>query len=292
MKKFLISLALIVPFVTGCASIDTNISINDDKSAEVVSSLTYAGNLGNDNSIEALTIVNNYKNFLDSEYNVKTDFNNETSTITASKSVKNLGKDDLNLSSLGFESNLKSGKFIDLNKNFIISSYNIDMVYDYDKLHNKVKVTNNNPAKKIDSGLTPEYLQKYGDLDALEPNAFDGDDAFDANMDESTKALTSTPANDSKETVKDDAIHDFTPVLKIKVSGLASYNNADSSLGNVYIWKLKSAGPTEIKLQYVRYSGVAITIVLLFGILLFVILAKRIFKHESQKRIDNVDNIV
>ena len=45
MKKVIISLLLFVPLLTGCTNIDTQVTINNDKSASVVSSLTYQGGL-------------------------------------------------------------------------------------------------------------------------------------------------------------------------------------------------------------------------------------------------------
>ena len=47
--------------------------------------------------------------------------------------------------------------------------------------------------------------------------------------------------------------------FSIKLPSPASYNNADSSEGNVYTWKLKNDAPTVIKLQYIKYNGFAIT---------------------------------
>ena len=47
MKKILGILLLLTPFLTGCATIDTVLSINDDNSASIVSSVTYKGDLSN-----------------------------------------------------------------------------------------------------------------------------------------------------------------------------------------------------------------------------------------------------
>jgi hypothetical protein len=85
---------------------------------------------------------------------------------------------------------------------------------------------------------------------------------------------------------------EFVNSFSIKVPSIASFNNADVINGNIYTWNIKKDEPTEIKLQYVQYSGFAIAFVILLGILLLVVLAGKILKHDAQKRVDNNDNIV
>ena len=104
MKKLLISLVMLVPLITGCANVDTMLSINDDKSASIVTSLAYTGDLSNKSDIIALKISDTYKNFLDPSYRVEAISGAKLSTITASKEVKDLSRMDIDLSSLGLVS--------------------------------------------------------------------------------------------------------------------------------------------------------------------------------------------
>ena len=164
MKKLILSLLVMVPLVAGCANIDTKITINDDKSASVASSVTYQGDLSDKSDFVGQNIEENYDKFLDNSYNVENAYGAKLSTITATKAVKNLKVTDLDLSSLGFVSNLPSHKFIEIKKNFIVSSFNIDMTYDYKAQAKKVQnIEQPNTTSKIqdtNKGLTPEYFQK------------------------------------------------------------------------------------------------------------------------------------
>ena len=132
MKKLLISLVLLIPFVTGCTDIDTRVNINPDKTASVVSSVTYQGNLSDKNDAVANLISENYGKLLDKYYKVDSVSGNKLSTIMATKKISNVEREDLDLSSLGFKTNLPSGKYIDTKKNFLVKSYNVDMVLDYE----------------------------------------------------------------------------------------------------------------------------------------------------------------
>lgn len=295
MKKVLISLALLIPFLTGCANIDTNVTINDDKSGYVVTSLTYKGDLSDRDNILSAKIAEGYESFLDSKYKVEKAFGANLSTITASKSVKNLENDDLDLSSLGFVSQLPDKKFIQIKKSFLLTSFNVDCVYDNSSRAEDFKNLEPVAAQKSEdvkqSGS--EYYHKYGDASELE-SAFDSDEEFAKNLDEDTKqaiADSVTEGKNEQQAAKSENA-EFSNTFSIKVPSIASYNNADSISGNVYTWNLKDDGTTEIKLQYVQYSGFAIAFMLLLGVLLLVVLAGRILKRDSQKRIDNVDNIV
>lgn len=293
MKKLLISLLLVAPLITGCAYVDTRVNLNDNNSASVVTSLTYKGDLNDDTDVDAYNIKANYENFLDSDYKVQTAYQKKLSTITAAKSVKNIKYKDLDLSSLGFKSNLPSRKFIEIRKNFLITSYNIDCEYDAQAQKNALTlITEDELSKPVITGsLVPEYYQKYGDMSEMEPPAVRDDDLA-ANLDEDTKQFVKETVEEMDNTAAKKAQEAFQSSFSIKVPSFASYNNADNVEGNVYIWKLKNDAVTSIKLQYVRYSGAAIAIVLIFGIILLLLFARRIIRHDAQKRVDNNDNIV
>lgn len=295
MKKVLISLALLVPFLTGCANIDTNVTINDDKSGQVVTSLTYQGDLSDSNNLLSAKIAEGYESFLDSKYKVEKAYGANLSTITASKSVRNLAHDDLDLSSLGFVSNLPDKKFIQIKKSFLLTSFNVDCVYDNSSKKDEFNAVESVAVKDTDAEKPSgsEYYHKYGDPSELE-SSFDKDEEFAKNLDDDTKQSINDSVKEENTESQDVKSVDtqFSNTFSIKVPSIASYNNADSISGNVYTWNLKNDGPTEIKLQYVQYSGFAIAFMILLGVLLLVILAERILKRDSQKRIDNVDNIV
>jgi len=296
MKKMLISLILLIPMLTGCANVQTGITINNDKSADVITTLAYNGDLNDSQDIYAQNIIANYEKLLDKNYKTEINITTETSTIKAAKGVQNIQKEDLDLSSLGFETRLSSGRFIDVKKNFLITSYNIDCVYDYAKQAERLKsflpkleeTVNNNTS----SELQPEYYQKYGDPEELEaPDTTETTIA--ENLDEATKqAILDEAGQNNNQPKQADSADLYTGTVSIKVPAFASYNNADNSKGTTYNWIVKKDSPTVIKLQYVRYSGFAIAFTIILGALLLIILAGKIFKHETQKRMDNVENIV
>lgn len=286
MKKIIVSLLLLVPLLTGCTNIDTQLTINDDKSASVVTSLTYTGDLADKNDIIALTVANNYQNFLDSGYKVENAYGTKLSTITAAKSVKNLKYNDIDLASLGFKSNLPDGKFVELKKNFLLTSFNIDSTFNMKDQASKLTQMQKTVQAKAPKVLNPEYYQKYGDISELDIEAAGNREDFIQNLDEDTKDFVENSIgepNEQKSTEKSELKASFS----IKVPSFASYNNADNIDGNVYTWNIKDDGPTVIKLQYVQYSGFAILALILAGILLLVLLARKILKHDSQKRIDS-----
>lgn len=287
MKKVIVPLFLLVPLLTGCTNIDTQVTINDDRSASVATSLTYEGNLSDSSDIAALTITDNYAKFLDPLYTSQEAYGKKLSTITASKSVKDLKYDDLDLSSLGFTSNLPSGKFIEVKKNFLVSSFNIDATYNLKNQIKKVKKAEKTKQIKRAEGLDPVYLKEYGD-----PSEYDFDDSakediFAQNLDDSTKEFVNKNLQQNEENKKEPSIKDLKASFSVKVPTFASSNNADSVSGNVYTWDISQDGPTVIKLQYVQYSGFAIAFIILVGILALVLLARKILKHDTQKRIDN-----
>ncbi len=287
MKKVIVSLFLLVPLLTGCTNIDTQVTINDDRSASVATSLTYEGNLSDSSDIAALTITDNYAKFLDPLYTSQEAYGKKLSTITASKSVKDLKYDDLDLSSLGFTSNLPSGKFIEVKKSFLVSSFNIDATYNLKNQIKKVKKAEKTKQIKRAEGLDPVYLKEYGDPSEYDVDDSAKEDIFTQNLDDSTKEFVNKNLQQNEENKKEPSIKDLKASFSVKVPTFASSNNADSVSGNVYTWDISQDGPTVIKLQYVQYSGFAIAFVILVGILVLVLLARKILKHDTQKRIDN-----
>lgn len=287
MKKVIVSLFLLVPLLTGCTNIDTQVTINDDRSASVATSLTYEGNLSDSSDIVALTITDNYAKFLDPLYTSQEAYGKKLSTITASKSVKDLKYDDLDLSSLGFTSNLPSGKFIEVKKSFLVSSFNIDATYNLKNQIKKVKKAEKTKQIKRAEGLDPVYLKEYGDPSEYDVDNSAKEDIFAQNLDDSTKEFVNKNLQQNEENKKEPSIKDLKASFSVKVPTFASSNNADSVSGNVYTWDISQDGPTVIKLQYVQYSGFAISFVILVGILVLVLLARKILKHDTQKRIDN-----
>ncbi len=287
MKKVIVSLFLLVPLLTGCTNIDTQVTINDDRSASVATSLTYEGNLSDSSDIAALTITDNYAKFLDPLYTSQEAYGKKLSTITASKSVKDLKYDDLDLSSLGFTSDLPSGKFIEVKKSFLVSSFNIDATYNLKNQIKKVKKAEKTKQIKRAEGLDPVYLKEYGDPSEYDVDDSAKEDIFAQNLDDSTKEFVNKNLQQNEENKKEPSIKDLKASFSVKVPTFASSNNADSVSGNVYTWDISQDGPTVIKLQYVQYSGFAIAFVILVGILVLVLLARKILKHDTQKRIDN-----
>ena len=293
MKKLLISLVMLVPLVTGCANVDTMLTINDDKSASVVTSVAYRGDLSSKTDIVAMKISDSYKKFLDPSYKVETVNSAKLSTITATKSVKDLSRMDLDLSSLDLVSNLPSKRFIEVKKSFLLSSFNIDLTCDESKYG--VELGDDIYTSSSDFSQL-EILGKDSDLiDKKDVETSDFSADLVNNMDDDTKREILGFFNDEGENVVDSASEpqaEFVNSFSIKVPSIASFNNADVINGNIYTWNIKKDEPTEIKLQYVQYSGFAIAFVILLGILLLVVLAGKILKHDAQKRVDNNDNIV
>ena len=291
MKKLLISLVMLVPLLTGCANVDTMLTINDDKSASIVTSLTYRGNLSSKSDIIAMKISESYNKFLDSGYKIETMNSDKLSTITASKDVKDLSRMDLDLASLGLVSNLPSKKFVEVKKNFLLSSFNIDATFDESKyvvLFGDTLYGSSYDFTKLDQAFPNKDLVDKNDIETS-----DFSSEFVDNMDEDTRKSLLDFFNEEEQKSEEVVPQgEFVNSFSIKVPSIASFNNADSISGNVYTWNIKKGGPTEIKLQYVQYSGFAIAFIILLGILLLVVLAGKILKHDSQKRIDNNDNIV
>ena len=263
----------------GCTNVDTQITINKDKSASVEINMSSDKEIS-DKNLQGMTVLQNYDKFLDDGYSVDTE---EKDAIKAVKSVKNIEKEDLDLSSLGFVTNLPSGKFIEVKKNFFVTSYNVDMNMNLAKVSEKVQpVTMEEVAS---GGLKPEYIA-YADRDSLVSANPEGSGKADfaANYENNLNIASDKKAN--KEQQEDEfSINDFNAKLSIKVPSFASYNNADGSEGNTYYWEIKKDAPTVVRFQYVVYSGFAITFILLVGIGLLVYITRRIVRHETLKRI-------
>ena len=291
MKKLLVSLVLLIPLVTGCASIDTKITLNDNKSASVGTSLTYKGNLADKSNSISKNISDNYGSFLDKYYKVDTASSERLSTINAIKKVNNVEREDIDLSSLGFETKLPSKKFIELKKNFIIKSYNIHLVYDFPKVAEQLALKAAKDGSSETGGLIPEYYHRYinpSDVDADVNSEYD----MAANLDDSAKELANEDESSANDNSKKEEVDPLNVSFSIEIPSFASSNNADSILGNVYTWNIKKNEPTEIKLQYVCYSGWAFCFIVILGILFLCYVAKRIRRRDSQKRIDNIENII
>lgn len=286
MKRLIVTLIMLVPFVCGCTDIDARVNISDDKSASVVASVTYRGNIADTRDTVGQAIAANYSKFLDKYYKVETSKSKNLSTLTASKKVLDVDKQDLDLSSLGLKSNLKSGKFIEVKKNFLVKSYNVDMNFDYSKAKNILEIPENVAGSTLKPSIDPQYYNKYSEQ-TVKDTEFD----LVANLDESVKQLMRTNPSQDTKTQKPAQLSDSL-VFSIKLPSFASYNNADSVNENIYSWIIKKDEPTVIKLQYVKYNMFMFFASLLLGILLFVYMAKRIIRRDSTKRMDNIKNIV
>jgi len=291
MKKLIITLLFLIPFISGCARINTNLTINNNKSAQVEVKMFSDKNT---RPQELATMSLNLKRFLDKGYFINDESTYKKINVTAVKKVKNLSKEDLNLKSLGFVSKLDSGRFIDVKHNFFVTSYNIHMVYNLAGQKNKiyyVKDLSKRPDAKL--VLNPEYLGKYGDTNEFFPDAqtIENND-FAQNFDRNFVYEDDIKETKTKEIeVKDDYklfdINNLNSRFTVTLPSFASYNNADKIENGVYVWEISPNKPTEIKLQYVVYSGFAISIFFLAGILFLIYIARRIHRHDTLKRIGN-----
>lgn len=290
MKKLIVLLLLVVPLFAGCANIETRLTLNKDNSVQVASSLTYKGNLADKGDNNAKMITDSFLNYLDESYKIDKAFGDKFSTIAATKKVFSVFDSDVDLSSFGFRTNLPSGRFVDVHKNFLATSYNVNLVFDYPKLKKVVEENSKKAEEEASNAMTPEYLEKYADPE--EVNLQDqGKADFEANLDQDAMVL-----KDEKEIDKGDlpinpknnkpSVDDKLDLaFSIELPYFAYYNNADSSDGNIYTWKIKETMPTVIKLQYVQYSAFAVWLIIVLGVGFLIYLARRIIKHENQKRI-------
>lgn len=290
MRNIIILLLFLMPFLSGCTNINANLSINKDNSAEMK---VYIETDNSINPLEVATINKNIKNFTDKSYKVEDNSTYKKINLSATKNVKNLVKEDIDLSSLGFVTKHESGKFIDVKKNFFVTSYNINMIYNLKKQQKKIKYIKN-LKNIIKTGLEPEYL-KYADTAELDKNkSFERQDFID-NFDTDLINEEELQEKNIKNTIEIDVNDDYKlfnidnlkTTFSISLPFPASYNNAQRTNGNVYIWDIDNKKTTEISLQYIVYSGFSITLFFLTGILLLIYLARRIYKHDTLKRIGN-----
>ena len=286
MRKLLISLLILTPLLAGCANVETCLTLNKDKSVQVVSSLTYKGNLSDSSDKTADLIMDVYPEFLNDDYNVTSAFGSKFSTITGTKKVDNIFKNDIDLKSLGLKTKLENGRFIDVKKNFLVTSYNIDAEFDYPAIVSKFSKEHEEKVAEKNVAMTPEYLHKYGDMSEMPPED-QGRVDFAANMDDSAKELFLKDKVDDDKPInpqKNDD-EDFVMSFSIEIPAFAYYSNADSTDGNMYTWNIKKHVPTEIRLQYVKYSSFAVFSIIFIGIMLLVYLAYRILRHDARKRV-------
>ncbi len=287
MRRIFILLLFIVPLVTGCVNVNTNLSINNNKSAElnVVLATTKDTPL-----LENISVKENYPQFFDNTFKITDKSDKDGINITAEKSVKNLFKEDIDLTSLGFRSNLESGKFVEVKHNFFVTSYNVNMTYDISKQAKRVKLIKE--IKKFDdkdSVLKPEYLQKYADKSELVSNSDIGRADFIQNYESNEITQQESKAKPQKEEATEPEklfnLEDLKSTFTISLPTFASYNNADSVKGHIYVWQIKKDMPTDIKLQYVVYSGFAILFLFAAGVAFLAYIARRIVRHDAHKRI-------
>lgn len=293
MKKLVITLIFLTPFISGCAKIDSNLTINNNKSAQIEVRMISDKQA---RPLEIATMNANIKRFADKDYSINDESTYKKIKVTAVKKVKNLSKQDLDLSSLGFVTKLPSGRFIDINHNFFVTSYNIHMIYNLSGQKNKVLyVKDIKKNNKSTLGLIPEYLQRYGDsvenpvnnmnVDAIRTDFIEN---FDQNLISDTEIKNyKTEEIEVKDDYKLFDINKLGSRFTITLPSFASYNNAQKIENDVYVWNLNSDKPVEIKLQYVVYSGFAISFLFLAGILFLIYIARRIYRHDTLKRIGN-----
>ena len=178
---------------------------------------------------------------------------------------------------------------MEVKKNFLVTSFNIDLTYDYPAQVSKIEKIENIVKVNGSKGLQPEYLQKYGDASEIQPADVDAREDFSEHLDPSAKVLIKEDDADAVAETDNSKKQDdkMNMSFSVKVPSFASYNNADSMNLNVYTWNILRDKPTVIKLQYVQYSGFAIGFVIVLGIALLILLARKIKKHDAQRRIDN-----
>lgn len=281
MKRVILLLLLFSPMLTGCTKVDVNVDLVGKNTALVSLNLFSDKDITKD---EVSIIKNNYKQFIDTDYVTDIYFSDDKAKISAVKLTKNLKKNDVNLSLLGFKSNQKSGKFIEIKNNLFVTSYNVDLLYDFAA---EKKFINTNTEKTETKGLKPEYLQKYGDKEISKDNP---EVNIKKDFEENSQIIQPDEKNinaeqkQTKENIFSEK-SDFRPQFSITLPSAASYNNADNVENNTYYWTIRKDSPTNIKLQYVVYNSFAITILILMIIIILFVLSKLILRHDSQKRI-------
>lgn len=283
MKKLLITLFMLIPICTGCSNIDANIDFLDTKN------VMFSANVNSKDKIspeEAKFIKDNYKNYLDDDFITDVYFSDDEAKIQAVKISKNIKRNDINLSSIGLKTNNKDGRYIEIRHNPFVTLYKVDLEYNLDAQTEKFKKKDIEKPKDS-TALKPEYLQKYGDEEITldNPDQTEEED-FQANFEENSisERETQTVSDDDKENNNLNS-DDLNLTFTITLPSRASFTNADKVEENIYYWNIKSGEPTSIKLQYIVYNSWAILLLLLFifGVLYFI--ARKILKHDSQKRI-------
>ena len=151
------------------------------------------------------------------------------------------------------------------------------------RAHHRNYVQNN----KEQVALKPEYLQKYGDTEtSLDNPEKNGQKDFEENFEDSSVAERDASAP-SPEAEPDDImdVSKLNTQFSVTLPSRASYSNADNVADGTYYWNVTADKPVSIKLQFIVYNSFAITLLILgvFGLLF--LLAKRILKHDTQKRI-------
>ena len=283
MKKLIITLLMLVPLITGCSEIDANVDFIDAKNVMFSVDLDSHGNVS---KREVQLIKDNYKKFIDDDYITDLKFSDTSARIEAVKLTKNVRRNDIDLSSLGFTTKNKSGRFIDVKHNPFVTLYSVDMVYNLKPQADKV-IMNYIQNNKEQAGLKPEYLQKYGDTEtSLDNPEKNGQKDFEENFEDSSVAERDASAP-SPEAEPDDImdVSKLNTQFSVTLPSRASYSNADNVADGTYYWNVTADKPVSIKLQFIVYNSFAITLLILgvFGLLF--LLAKRILKHDTQKRI-------
>ena len=289
MKKLIIMFFMLIPLCTGCSNIDANIDFLDTKN------VMFSANVNSKDKItpeEAKLIKDNYKNYIDDDFITDVYFSDEEAKIQAVKISKNIKRNDINLSSTGLKTNNKDGRFIEIKHNPFVTLYKVDLEYNLDAQAEKFKKKNLEKPKDT-AALKPEYLQKYGDEEIMldNPEQTEEED-FQANFEENsiseretTNTQTNTNEDNSNNENSDLNISDLNLTFTITLPSRASFSNADKVEENIYYWNIKSGEPASIKLQYIVYNSWAILLLLLFVFGILYLLARKILKHDEQKRI-------
>ncbi len=289
MKKIIITLLLLFPLMTGCSNINANLDLLNKNTALFSAKLHSEKNIDKN---EISLIKENFAQFLDGDYITDISFSNDLAKIDAVKLVKNIKKNDLDLSSVGFKTNLKSGRFVEVKNNPFITFFNVDLTYDLQSQSKRIEKIKKIKNTTQTAGLKPEYLQKYGDTEISLDDVQDSiNEDLSSNLEDSyaDKAIIDTELQDNDNEAKPNETKtkksEFSPKFSITLPSSASFNNADKVVDDTYYWNIRKSSPTNIKLQYIIYNSFTISLLLITIFALLFLLAKKILKHDSQKRI-------
>ena len=289
MKKIIFTLFLLMPFVSGCSNVNANIEFLNPQNVFFTARIESEDKIPNE---EVRIIKDNYKKFIDDDYITDVAFSKDSAKIEAIKLSKNIKRNDIDLSSLGFKTRNKSGRFIDVKHNFFVTLYNVDLVYNLNSQADKVDYSILS-AEANEDFMRPEYLQKYAKEDVLpdSPEKSEEED-FQANF-ESNPIAKSEASGAPKTKVKSETeedkdyfdINNLNANFSVTLPSRASFDNADKVSDNTYYWNINPEEKVSIKLQYIVYNSWAIAglLLLVFGFLY--LLARKILKHDAQKRI-------